>query len=126
MGYLHEFRHKLTHRIEFQNLSDTGAATAPQVKELDKLKLALKDVEDYEREILLPLARRQLSIDLYDGVKVNYLKFGKALPTIPGLAKKEKKKKKKSPGKKPLSRKKAVKTMATAKSPRSKKKPARA
>lgn len=90
-GYLREFRHKLTHRIdELQNLSDTGAATAVELKALDKTKVALKDVEDYERELLLPLARQQLTIDLDDGVKVNYLKFGKALATIPGLAAKEK------------------------------------
>jgi hypothetical protein len=89
-GYLREFRHKLTHRIdELQNLSDTNSATALQVKELTKLKEALKDVDVYEREILLPLARQQLAIDLDDGVKVNYLKFGKALATIAGLAAKE-------------------------------------
>ncbi len=89
-GYLREFRHKLTHRIdELQNLSDTGAATAPQIKELTKLKEALKDVDHYEREILLPLARQQLSIDLDDGVKVNYPKFGAALKKIVGLDAKE-------------------------------------
>lgn len=90
-GYLREFRHKLTHRRdELQALADTGSASTPELKTLDKIKVALKDVEDYEREILLPLARQQLAIDLDDGVKTNYLKFGKALAPIPGLAAKEK------------------------------------
>lgn len=36
-----------------------------------------------------PFATQNLAIDLDDGVKVNYLKFGEALKTIPGLAAKE-------------------------------------
>ena len=34
---------------------------------------------------MYPLATQQLEIDLDDGVKVNYLKFGAALKKIPGL-----------------------------------------
>ena len=37
-------------------------------------------------DVLYPLATRQLQIDLDDGVKVNYAKFGAALKKIPGLA----------------------------------------
>jgi hypothetical protein len=36
------------------------------------------------------LAQQRVELDLDDGVKVNYLKFGEALAAIPGLAKKEK------------------------------------
>jgi hypothetical protein len=39
--------------------------------------------------VLYPLATQQLEIDLDDGVKVNYLKFGNALKKIPGLEAKE-------------------------------------
>lgn len=35
--------------------------------------------------MLYPLATQQIEIDLDDGVKVNYPKFGAALKTIPGL-----------------------------------------
>lgn len=43
----------------------------------------------WERDVLYPLATRQIDIDLDDGVKVNYLKFGTALKKIPGLDEKE-------------------------------------
>ena len=36
--------------------------------------------------MLYPLATRQVAIDLDDGVKVNYKKFGKALRKITGLS----------------------------------------
>jgi len=35
--------------------------------------------------LLYPLATEQVEIDLDDGVKVNYPKFGAALKKIPGL-----------------------------------------
>jgi len=37
-------------------------------------------------EILFPLAVQQIEIDLDDGVKVNYNKFGVALKKVPGLS----------------------------------------
>ena len=39
--------------------------------------------------MLYPLATEQVEIDLDDGVKVNYPKFGAALKKIPGLDAKE-------------------------------------
>ena len=45
----------------------------------------LTEQADYERDTLYPLATEQLQIDLDDGVKVNYLKFGAALKKIVGL-----------------------------------------
>ena len=47
------------------------------------------EMEEYEREVLYPLATEQVEIDLDDGVKVNYPKFGKALKKVPGLSEKE-------------------------------------
>lgn len=49
----------------------------------------ITELEEYERELLYPLATKQLAIDLDDGIKVNYLKFGDALKKIPGLDAKE-------------------------------------
>ncbi|MBF0290379.1 MAG: class I SAM-dependent DNA methyltransferase, partial [SAR324 cluster bacterium] len=46
----------------------------------------IEELEDYEREVLYPLATQQIEIDLDDGVKVNYNKFGKALKKIAGLS----------------------------------------
>lgn len=55
------------------------------IKERTKLMRQLKELEDYERDVLHPLASERLEIDLDDGVKVNYPKFGKALRKIPGF-----------------------------------------
>jgi hypothetical protein len=58
-------------------------------KEFDKIQKARADVELYEREILLPLAQKRLEIDLDDGVKANYPKFGLALVPIAGMTDEE-------------------------------------
>jgi hypothetical protein len=39
--------------------------------------------------VLYPLATKNIEIDLDDGVKANYPKFGTALKKIPGLDAKE-------------------------------------
>ena len=49
----------------------------------------IAELEEYEREVLYPLATKQVAIDLDDGVKVNYLKLGTALKKIVGLDAKE-------------------------------------
>jgi hypothetical protein len=46
-----------------------------------------RKLDDYERDTLYPLATQKIEIDLDDGVKVNYPKFGKALKKVPGLSK---------------------------------------
>jgi type II restriction/modification system DNA methylase subunit YeeA len=48
-------------------------------KNLDGIKKQLRELAEYERNILFPLAAKRLEIDLDDGVKVNYAKFGDAL-----------------------------------------------
>ncbi|CAM5782838.1 BREX-1 system adenine-specific DNA-methyltransferase PglX [Castellaniella caeni] len=45
----------------------------------------MAELEDYERDVLYPLATQQIEIDLDDGVKANYPRFGAALKKIPGL-----------------------------------------
>ena len=56
------------------------------MKEIEQIKKVLDEVDDYERDILYPLATKQIEIDLDDGVKENYPKFGKALKKVAGLS----------------------------------------
>ncbi|MCE5333556.1 MAG: BREX-1 system adenine-specific DNA-methyltransferase PglX, partial [Desulfobacteraceae bacterium] len=92
-GYLRDFLHKLHSRIEHlehvQATSESAREKTAARKESDALKKTVHECEEYEREIILPLAQQRIELDLDDGVKANYLKFGKALAPIPGLAAKE-------------------------------------
>jgi len=88
--YLREFRTKLVaHRSHLEQVSISTAASAAEktkaLKEIENLRKAIDELESYEREVLYPLATEQVEIDLDDGVKVNYGKFGAALKKIPGL-----------------------------------------
>jgi hypothetical protein len=58
------------------------------IKEIDKLELMLKDCREYEKT-LFTIATQKISIDLDDGVKVNYQKFKEVLVPIKGLEKEE-------------------------------------
>ena len=92
--YLREFRTKLTaHKSHLEQVSISGSASAGEktkaLKEIESLSKIIQELEAYEREVLYPLATQKIEIDLDDGVKVNYLKFGGALKKIPGLEAKE-------------------------------------
>lgn len=82
--YLREFQAKLRSEISHLERSKT---TADQ-KRADTYRKALTECEDYERDVLFPLASRRLPIDLDDGVLVNYLRFGEALQKVPTIEKK--------------------------------------
>jgi type II restriction/modification system DNA methylase subunit YeeA len=89
--YLREFRTKLTARKDnLENISISTSASQGEktkaLKEIEKIKKVLDEVDEYERDILYPLATQQMDIDLDDGVKVNYPKFGKALKKVAGLS----------------------------------------
>jgi len=89
--YLREFRTKLvSHKNQMEAMSISGAASQGEktkaFKEVERVKKMIAETEEYEREVLYPLATRQIEIDLDDGVRVNYPKFGKALKNIPGLS----------------------------------------
>jgi len=56
------------------------------LKEIEKINRILVELDDYERDVLYPLATEQVEIDLDDGVKANYPKFGDALRKITGLS----------------------------------------
>ena len=49
----------------------------------------IAEMEEYEREVLYPLATEQVEIGLDNGVKYNYPLFGAALKKIVGLDEKE-------------------------------------
>ncbi len=92
--YLREFRTKLTaHKTHLETVSISASATQSEktkaLKEIEKFSKIILELEDYEREVLYPLATKQLPLDLDDGVKVNYLRFGLALKKIAGLEGKE-------------------------------------
>jgi primosomal protein N'' len=91
--YLRDYLKKLEARINhLVHVEATATATKEKTaarKESEKLRKDLKDCQDWERNVILPLAQQRLEIDLDDGVKVNYLKFVGAVQAIPGLAAKE-------------------------------------
>ena len=87
-GYLNAYREKLnTHIEQLDRLIETGtsAEQTRASKEKDKMKLVLLELQEYERDILYPIASERIAIDLDDGVLVNYNKFGKAIKPVPGL-----------------------------------------
>lgn len=90
--YLREFITKLeSRRVHFNEikLSENSSVRERKFadKELTRVEKLLKELRDYEREVLQPLAAQRLEIDLDDGVKVNYGKFGEALFPVSGLCK---------------------------------------
>lgn len=95
-GYLNEYREKLKTRMETLNhlmISGTPSEQNKASKEKDKIQLVLLELQEYEREVLYPLATERISIDLDDGVLVNYNKFGKAIAPVAGLNDKKTKEK---------------------------------
>lgn len=89
--YLREFRIKLIARREhLEQVSISASASKTErtraFKEIEKLKKTIAELDTYENETLYPLATQNIEIDLDDGVKVNYKRFGKALKKVAGLS----------------------------------------
>ena len=89
--YLRQFQTKLQARkSQREQVSISAAASNAEktraLKDIDKLNKQILELETYERDVLYPLATKQIEIDLDDGVKVNYPKFGKALKKVAGLS----------------------------------------
>ena len=76
--YLREFQAKLKASLEHAERSNSA-------KEADRLRKLLVELDGYEHDVLYPLASQNIAIDLDDGVKANYPKFGAALKKIPGV-----------------------------------------
>lgn len=86
--YLVEYREKLKNHVEYLEhieVSGSGAEQTKAAKEKDKIKLVLLELQEYEREILYPLAIERIAINLDDGVLVNYNRMGKAIKEVSGL-----------------------------------------
>jgi len=91
--YLREFQEKLKARkagqVDITISESTSVAEKNKAnKEINRIDKILVELEEYERDILYPLATKKIEIDLDDGVKVNYNKFGNALQYVPGLSEK--------------------------------------
>ncbi len=95
-GYLREFIGKLELQRKQHEHTVVNGSPAEQnraQREIDKIDDMLTDCRKYESEILYPLAGERISIDLDDGVLVNYNKFGAAIAPVDGLNDKKTKKK---------------------------------
>ena len=94
LRYLRDFRNKVADEKDRQAAASINPAVSQgdrtrALKETDRLNKVLAELDDYERDVIYPLATQQIEIDLDDGVKVNYLKFGAALKKIVGLEAKD-------------------------------------
>lgn len=90
-NYLREFRTKLQARKEsYEQVEVSASASAKEktqaIKSIQKINKILDEVNDYEHDVLYPLAGQNIEIDLDDGVKHNYPLFGKALKKVTGLS----------------------------------------
>jgi hypothetical protein len=91
-GYLRQYREKLkAHKSHQEAIERNPGASQSEktkaLKEVDRINKVLAELKEYEDEVLYPLATQQLAIDLDDGVKANYPKFGDALKKVKGLSK---------------------------------------
>jgi len=92
--YLREFISKLEgERGRFEKLSDDPSASQGQrtkaLKDMAVIAKQIDELNEWERDVVFPLAQAKIEIDLDDGVKANYPKFGAALKKIPGLEAKD-------------------------------------
>lgn len=78
LTYLREYVTKLESSLQ-------QADRAGNAKEADRLRKILVELNEYEHDMLYPKASENVVIDLNDGVKANYPKFGAAMRKIPGL-----------------------------------------
>ncbi|WP_375700057.1 BREX-1 system adenine-specific DNA-methyltransferase PglX [Pseudophaeobacter sp. TrK17] len=92
--YLREFISKLEgERGRLEKLSDDMSASQGQrtkaLKDMAVIAKQIDELNEWERDVVFPLAQAKIEIDLDDGVKANYPKFGEALKKIPGLEAKD-------------------------------------
>lgn len=88
--YVREFITKLqAERRRLETLADDPTATQAQrtgaVKDAATIARQLEEVTVWERDVVFPLAQRQIVIELDDGVRANYPKFAPAVKAVGGL-----------------------------------------
>lgn len=81
--YLRAYSAKLEASLTNLETSADGGNSARQrasaLKESERIRKILVELDEYEHNLLYPLASEQIEIDLDDGVLKNYQKFGTAL-----------------------------------------------
>jgi type II restriction/modification system DNA methylase subunit YeeA len=90
-GYLRQYREKLkAHKSHQEAIERNPGASQSEktkaLKEVDRINKVLAELKEYEDEVLYPLATQQIAIDLDNGVKANYPRFGEALKAVKGLS----------------------------------------
>lgn len=90
-NYLREFRTKLLARKESLEQIEISASASQRdktqaIKTIAKISKVLDEINEYEHDVLYPLAGEKVEIDLDDGVKHNYPLFGTALKKVTGLS----------------------------------------
>jgi type II restriction/modification system DNA methylase subunit YeeA len=89
--YVREFITKLAgERARLDKLADDPTATQGQktkaLKDASAVAKQIDELNEWEREVIFPMAQRRIEINLDDGVKANYPKFETALKKIVGLS----------------------------------------
>lgn len=92
--YLREFISKLEgERGRLEKLSDDPSASQAQrtkaLKDMAGVGKQIEELNAWERDVVFPMAQQKIEIDLDDGVKANYPKFGGAVKKIAGLEAKD-------------------------------------
>lgn len=80
--YLREYIEKINAKIGQLDHSERAADN----RQADKYRAVVRELTDWERNTIYPLANKRVDIDLDDGVKVNYNKFPHALAKVTGLS----------------------------------------
>lgn len=80
--YLREYIEKINAKISQLDQSERAADN----RQADKYRTVVRELTDWERNVIYPLANKREDIDLDDGVKVNYNKFPHALARVTGLS----------------------------------------
>lgn len=86
-GYLKEYQEKLkaqNQQLDHVKNVGTDREKVSAEKEQARLNKVLLELQEYDRE-LFKIATERLTIDLDDGVLVNYNKFGNVIKTVSGL-----------------------------------------
>ncbi len=90
LGYLRSLQTKVENQLNvaMQIAADESKTNSERVranKDVVKFTKMRNELDDYEKNVLYPLSTERVDIDLDDGVKVNYRKFGAALRKVAAL-----------------------------------------
>ena len=90
LGYLRSLQTKIDNQLDVAMRigADESKSASERVqanKDVVKYARSKKELDEYEKNVLYPLSTERIEIDLDDGVKVNYRKFGAALAKVKAL-----------------------------------------